>query len=297
MVKYICNKEKRENFMKSGYIKEDLMVIYHYSDPARPDEENFRKTYGVNKYVFFYVIEGEATARNGAQTYQMNAGDLMIVDLHNAFGYQIETDNYKVMYASIHPTLLAESDADDKAITRAFERIPIGKCVINCKSEKLDFIPACVKSIVECISEHLGRTHVLPRVKAIVSELCMYYDKKYDFEANATDSVPVKVFKYVNRNYLQNITYQTIMDEFFVSKPVINTIIHNYTGKTLREYIEYLRLNDAVNSMGGGKSMKAVAKLSGFSNYSTFYRAYVREFGEPPTKQHKLKPDYWPLTK
>ena len=87
------------------------------------------------------------------------------------------------------------------------------------------------------------------------------------------------------------------MDEFFVSKPVINTIIHNYTGKTLREYIEYLRLNDAVKSMGGGKSMKAVAKLSGFSNYSTFYRAYVREFGEPPTKQHKLKPDYWPLTK
>lgn len=283
--------------MKSGYIKEDLMVIYHYIDPIRNENEKHKETYGANAYVFFYILEGQAVVRNGAQTFPMSAGDLMIIDVHNAFGYEFLTDEFKGVYAQIHPTLLLDPEADDKSLIRAFENIPISECVINCKREGLDFIPACVKSIVECIDAHLGRTHILPRVKAIVSELCMYYDKKYDFEANATDSVPVKVFKYINRNYLKNITYQTIMDEFFVSKPVINTIVRNYTGKTLREYIEYLRLNDAIRAMDGNKSMKKVAQLSGFSNYSTFYRAYVREFGEPPTKEHRAKSNYWPLTK
>ncbi len=283
--------------MKSGYIKEDLMVIYHYLDITRKENERHKETYGTNAYIFFYVIQGRAVARNGAQTFPMNEGDLMIIDVHNAFGYEFLTDEFKGLYAQIHPSILLNSGADDKTLTRAFENIPISECLINCKREGLDFIPACVNSIVECIEAHLGRTHILPRVKAIVSELCMYYDKKYDVEANATDSVPVKIFKYINRNYLKNITYQTIMDEFYVSKPVINAILHNYTGKTLREYIEYLRLSDAVRAMGSNKSMKKIAQLSGFSSYSTFYRAFVREFGEPPTKEYKSKSDYWPLTK
>ena len=268
--------------MKKGYIKDDLMIIHHYFDPQRPNEEKGKKTYGTNKYIFLFVKKGTATARNGAKMFDLKENQIMIVDIHNAFGYEFVSDDYDCLWALVHPTFLYENDADDKNFLRAFENIQVSESVIDCEKEGLEFIPSCIDSIIDCISSHLGKTHILPRIKAIISELCMYYDKKYDFEANATDSLSVSVFKYVNRNYLKNITYQTLMDEFFITKPLVNEFMRLHTGTTLRKYIEQLRLKDAHEAIHKGLELNEVARMCGFPTYSTFYRAYTRNFGESP---------------
>ena len=268
--------------MKTGYIKDDLMVIYHYFDSEKPNEERFKKTYANNNYSFMFVLKGVAKARNGANEFEIKENQIMLIDVHNAFGYEFISEDYECLYVTIHPTVISDKDADDKKFTRVFEGIPVEECVVDCENEGLDFVSSCVDSIKRCIFAQLGRTHILPRIKAIISEICMYYDKKYDVEANATDSLAVLVYKYVNRNYLEDITYQTLMDEFFISKPIINKIMHDISGTTLRKYIEQLRLNDANNMIRKGLELNKVAQMCGFKSYSTFYRAYTKTFGQMP---------------
>ncbi|MGN0174205.1 MAG: helix-turn-helix domain-containing protein [Acutalibacteraceae bacterium] len=284
--------------MKTGYVKDDLYVIYHltHESDIKP-EMHYRPITAKNRYILFYVIQGTAKVNNGTFTCKMNENQLMIVDAHNAFGYRFsENADFKCLYIEMHPYLFTNT-SDDKDFLRPFEHISPFESVIDCNNADVSIIKALIESIVECNLIHLGKAHLMPRINSVISQLCIYYDKKYSSENIATDSIPVKIIEFINRNYLKNITYQTITDEFFVSKPVINEILHQFTGYSLREYIEFLRIKEADIMLQGGYELNKVAELCGFGTYSTFYRTYKRVYGVSPSEKQTNHTKKWPTTK
>lgn len=284
--------------MRTGYVSDELMVIYHtpHESDTEP-ERNFRDIFAQTKYVLFYVIKGTARAQNGTYICDVGKNQLMIVDTHMAFGYRFPNQNdYKCLYIEMHPGLFT-NQADDNNFMRAFEHIKPYDSVIDCDTQETEFIKHIMNSIVECNLLQLGKSHIMPRINSVISQLCIYYDKKYKNEKVATDSVSVKIINYIHRNYLNKITYETLSEKFFVSKPIINEILHNFTGHTLREYIEILRLREAEKMLGENFKIHKIAELCGFSTYSTFYRAYKRVYGYPPSNKQKGRIKNWALSK
>ncbi len=281
--------------MRTGYVSDDLMVIHHTPETNTSEKvTNFRGTWSSDNYTVFYCKKGNATVRNGALKIEVKSNQLVIIDSHNAFGYQFDSeDDYECVYFQISPIHFLNIK-DDKNFLRAFEFIPPSESLIKCTGENQIF-RHLFDSLIECDTLHLGITHVLPRIFSIISHLAIYFDKKYPNSVITTDSIPTQIINYINRNYLSTITYETIIDKFFVSKPVINSIMHNYTGLTLREYIEHLRLKDA-KVMLETKNAKTTAKLCGYKTYSTFFRAYKRYYGTPPTSESDKPKTKWPLT-
>ncbi len=101
---------------------------------------------------------------------------------------------------------------------------------------------------------------------------------------------------YISRHYLEKITLQTISDKFFVSFNTINAIVKQYSGKTFKSYLTSCRLktaNDLLDS--GNHSISAIAKLSGFSEYSSFIKAYKKAYGIAPTQKVNKNSTYYPL--
>lgn len=284
--------------MKFGYIDDYLMVAYilpHETD-IEPTK-NYRDPLGINRYRLFYIEEGTAYVQNGTNTYKMAENQLMICDAHNVFGYKFKDDtNFKCLYIEMHPTIF-KNIKDDKHFLRPFENLKPDESIIDLSGDEMLYTKATIDSLIECNFLHLGEAHILPRVNTLVSQLCIYYDKKYATENNSTDSVSVKIIDYIHRNYLSDITYQLITDKFFVSKPVISEIIHKFTGRTLREYIEFLRLKDAEKMLGENIELNRIAELCGFNSYSTFYRAFKRVNGYSPSVKHAEHVKKWPLTK
>ena len=282
--------------MKTGYISDDLMVIYH--TPKRDDnkiEENFRKVWSSNNYIVFYCKKGKCEVQNGAIKSKVNDNQLIIIDAHNAFGYKFERkDDYECIYFQIDPSHFSNIK-DDKNFLRAFEFIKPTDSVIDCNGENYVF-KILFESLIECNVRKLGISHVLPRILSIISQLAIYYDKKFPNDIVTSDSVPTQIINFINRNYLSNITYDTITEKFFVSKPVINDILHKFTGLTLRQYVESLRLKDA-KSLLSNKDAKKVANLCGYKTYSTFYRAYKRYYGTLPSEVSDNTKPRWPLSK
>lgn len=284
--------------MNFGYIDNYLMVAYML--PHETDTEptrNYRNPYAINRYRLFYIEEGTARVQNGTNTYKMTENQLMICDAHNVFGYRFTKDtDFKCLYIEMHPAIF-RNIKDDKHFLRPFENIKPDKSIIDCNNDEMLYVKATINSLIECNYLQLGEVHILPRVYTLISQLCIYYDKKYATENVATDSVSVKIIDFIHRNYLSDITYQLISDKFFVSKPVINEILHKFTGRTLREYIEFLRLKDAEKMLGNNIELHKIAELCGFNSYSTFYRAYKRANGYPPSNKHIEHIKKWPLTK
>ena len=103
------------------------------------------------------------------------------------------------------------------------------------------FINECVNSIIQCIEKDLGRPHILPRVRAIISQLDIYYDENFNTEKNTTDSLSVRIIHYINRHYRENITYDLICEKFFVSKPTVVKIMKVLEGLTTNSANEILK--------------------------------------------------------
>jgi len=282
--------------MNTGYITDDLMVVYRTPDEldAEPTK-NYKKVWSTNNYTVFYCKRGNCTVQNGAHTLNVSDNQLVIIDAHNAFGFQFDSDDFECIYFQIAPSHFSHIK-DDSNFLRAFEHIKPTNSIIKCTKENQVF-KIYFDSLIECIKLHFGQSHVFPRVFSIISQLAIYFDKNFPNDTVTSDSIPTQIVNFVNRNYLNNITYEVIMDKYFVSKPVINNIMRKYTGFTLREYVEKLRLTDA-KAMLTTKDAKRVAQLCGYKTYSTFFRAYKRFYGTIPSEHIVEKSSkQWPLKK
>lgn len=271
--------------MITGYFKNDLLItITNFNEDPFHSPPN--KYYPDNFYIILFVIKGVIEIQHSNKTEKISENQMILIDIMKPFAYNfIKNNNAEIIKIMIHPTLITLGD--DEHFLRIFSNQNFASRIISIKDE-LVYLKSTFESIKNCVNLKLGRTHLFPRVCTIISELCIYHDKEYASDNSSTDSIPVKIINYIERHYLEKITYQILMEKFFISKSALNIIIKKFTGTTLNKYLNKLRLKDAKLKLYGGMlDYNKVSQLCGYSNYSTFYRAYLREFGVSPNQEFK----------
>jgi len=93
-----------------------------------------------------------------------------------------------------------------------------------------------------------------------------------------------KTSAYINRNLTGELSLDVLAEQLFVSKYYLCRIFKKYTGMTIGRYITHKRLMLAKDLYQNGHSLSEAAALSGFADYSAFYKACVKETGQPPRK-------------
>lgn len=92
------------------------------------------------------------------------------------------------------------------------------------------------------------------------------------------------IIAYINEHLAEDISLDRLSKEFFISKSNLNLKFKKATGTTVWDYILTKRLMNAHIKIMNGKSVRTVFQESGFHDYSSFYRRYVRKFGVSPAK-------------
>lgn len=87
---------------------------------------------------------------------------------------------------------------------------------------------------------------------------------------------------YVNAHLFDKLSVSLLAERFFLSPSQIGRIFRRATGASPWEYITIKRLTAAREKMRRGESASSAAESTGFDDYSSFYRAYVKRFGCPP---------------
>lgn len=115
--------------------------------------------------------------------------------------------------------------------------------------------------------------------------------------ATFINQIPDKILEiidFLNSNLTENQTLDEIADHFFISKNYLNSSFKKYFGTTVMDYIRYKRIILAKQAMQAGESATVAAMQSGFTDYSSFYRAFIKYAGTSPrtnissSKQYKL---------
>lgn len=96
-----------------------------------------------------------------------------------------------------------------------------------------------------------------------------------------------QILSYVENHLAERITVADIAARFWVSQSTVSQLFRKKMGTSLYRYVTQRRLAESKLLIKSGLPMDQVSISVGFSDYSTFYRAFKAEFGQSPAQFRK----------
>ncbi len=94
---------------------------------------------------------------------------------------------------------------------------------------------------------------------------------------------------YINENLTADLSMDAFSEQFHINGEYLGKLFKKQMKISMKEYITYKRLLYASELYKSGKNLLESSLEAGFSNYSIFYRMYVKEFGQSPSNGMKHK--------
>lgn len=275
-------------------------MFYHRCDtkeeraPEKPAKNSDLNVY----YKMIYIKKGNYTIVNGLK--EIDVGDNTLVfaksntPLKMNFTDDSQGDAYPFEYIVINflPSALDCVNSDDDYL-RAFHNLPDEARVIS-NSPVLDTLFNC---LFEFVVKHYSRYYIKAMLTPVIAQLCIHYDTLNSVNV-ITDSVYVKIMRYINNNFMNIKGAKNIQDIFFISFSTLNTIVKEFTGFPFWEYVTLLRVEYANRLLKTGRfSVAKCSEMAGFNDYSAFFKAFKKHYNISPKQAKGNSSDILPLRK
>ena len=98
-----------------------------------------------------------------------------------------------------------------------------------------------------------------------------------------------RVLAYVEEHLAEKITLADVARQFFVSESTISQTFRKKMGVSFYHCVNQRRLITAKTLIGQGIPLEMVGSYVGFADYSTFYRAFKKEYSISPRQFRKIQ--------
>ncbi len=220
-----------------------------------------------------YVLKGEVDSTVGDAHFVAKADEIIFVhnyDIHSFMPkteykkyFMIITPNYeddidKIFTSSTLPRLLADREYNREKI------LPIFKKLYN---EKEALSPLVKKGYVN----------------VLVGNLLERYPKE-PLKISSNVEIIINVLQYIDEHYSEPLDLDTVASAFGYNKYYFSRMFNRYIGENLSNYINVVRLRSFMQSYKdyGVPQISKLATECGFESMPTFYRTFIKIYGESP---------------
>lgn len=267
------------NLEKTGYLKEDFR-LFHINDQTKKDfsyhYHDFHKIIVFISGKVIYHIEGKA--------YHLKPRDILLVSQGAIHKPEIDPSvPYERYIFWIRDDLSCQelNTCFQKANDRSFNLVRADSAL----QERLkDLLPEIEQTLQ---NKHFGDTVLR---NALFTQFMIYINRIFlrtssspDKKTYSSDTQVEQLLKYINRNLSENLSIDQLANRFFFSKYHMMRKFKNETGYTIHNYITSKRLLMARSLISQGMPVMKAAQASGFHDYTTFVRAYKKQFGKAPS--------------
>lgn len=231
----------------------------------------------------YYFLDGSVTYYIEDQIYDLCPGDLLIIPAGKMHRPVIANEHaaYERMVLWITPQYLQSIDSPAGDLQKNLQKVGEHGYCVPFRGDETVFVTALLKKLL-----YMQKNDTDPKFCAGAVELYLWtifrsYGVIDTTHRNETQVIP-QVIRYITEHFSEPLTLEDIAAEFFVSKSYLNRHFKAYTNSTVYAYIMALRLTHARRMLREGTPAVEAGRECGFSDYSTFYKAFKTQTGLSP---------------
>ena len=235
-------------------------------------------------YEMTYCLSGEITYHVGASTHTLHPGDLLLLRPGEVFTRTAEPGvTFDRIWIGFEREWL-ERIGMERLLEPFESRIHGQGNLLHPNSFPDDFWQQTLRQMLRagCDREIQLRTCALSLLWTIYE---VFTHGAQPLQSD--DPLAKQIVSYVNHSLTNGGDVGELTQRFHISRASLYRLFKAETGEPLGEYISKKRLQAAREMMIGGVIPKKACQLSGFRDYSTFYRAYKRRYGIAPSQEGK----------
>ena len=266
---------------KKGYLNEEFR-LFHIKDQT--GQEFSYHYHDFHKVVIF--LSGKVTYHIEGKAYHLKPWDILLVSRHAIHKSEIDAS---VPYERF--ILWIKNDIPNKQLLQCFQKASDRSYNLvrlnSSLQEKLKNVLFELEASAR--SEAFGKDIL---TQALFQEFMVYLnriflEKQYIFDKKSYsyDSQIANILKYINHHLGEDLSVDALASRHYISKYHLMRKFKEETGYTLHNYVINKRLLQARTLISEGTPILKAAHESGFAEYSTFSRAYRKQFGKAPSEE------------
>ncbi len=258
----------------------------YYCEATQTTQDHFPRvpTHTHNYYEIYIFLNGFVKVAVEDKIYEMKYGDVLLIPpytIHQLLPAVPDTNfEYRRIYMHFTEPCLSSFDFNGHSLLPPIQQAAknrhylfhIGEddfhniyqaMFLLFRSKKTDYYG----------KEMLNRSRII-EIITLLNKYILMSNKPHQ----TTHITPVidDVFTYINHHYNEPLTLDSLANRFFLNKSTLSKMFKKQLMLTVHEYITMKRINTAKLLIEEGAYPSKVYLDVGFSDYSTFYRAFKK---------------------
>jgi AraC-like DNA-binding protein len=277
-------------FNTRQYMLTENFEIYYYNDlnlsPVPVHNHDF--------YEFFFFLDGNVEIMVEQSKYRIRYGDFLLLSpgISHCHTFVDKEKPYRrfVLWVGkeYYNSLAVNSESyryllDYVASTKAY--------IFHNDNITFNTIQSMLfRLIEESKNTRFGKeTEVTLQLNSLLLHLNrLVYEQNHNYNVHSGQELAFRLCNYISDNLDGDLSLEKLAKEFFVSKFYISHNFKDNIGLSLHQYIIKKRLNASKDALLSDTPISKIYNQYGFSDYSSFFRSFKREYGLSPKEYKEL---------
>ncbi len=286
-------KKLQTAFQLRQYMVSKDFELYYYDDRSLSKIEAHAHDY----YEFYFFLEGDISMQVGRKTYPVRFGDAMLIMPnvpHRAIIHSTTVPYRRFVFwisKNFCDTLREVSPYYTYAIDYAQKS---NQCLCHLDQIASNTLQSkMIRLLEEMQSDHFGKELQLALyVEDFMLGLSrLVHDMLEPKEKVVEGSLYTNLIEYIEEHLDEELSLEKLSEEFYVSKYHIAHVFKDNIGLSIHQYITKKRLSKCQEAIRAKMNITEVYQTYGFGDYSSFYRAFKKEYGISPKKYRDMQMD------
>jgi len=278
-------KKLQSPFEARQYMLSRDFELYYYNDSKRVSVFPHTHDY----YEFYFYIEGHVSYEIEGVDHPIDYGDLVVIPPgieHRAVIHDDEAPYRRFVFWC--------SDEYARKMTQLFSSLEFLReheegeeyqyIFHNDRLSYSGYLHILMQLLEEIRGSEYGREDM---IMIRVMELLATLNRRIRQETKPSErrrdrELYERVLDYIDDHLEENITLETLASEFCSSKYHISHTFKDHVGLSIHQYILKKRLNACRSAILLDEKISEVCEEYGFTDYTSFFRAFKKEYGMSP---------------